>query len=80
MLTITSFTENHVNDATTLVGLRYKQLCRNEPNLPLHYAQVNVLAPLLEGILRAGGPGVVAIRGSRLVGFLTGWQNYILRL
>jgi len=73
-LTLSPLTEDHIEDAAKLVSFRYKQLCRKEPNLPTRYTQVDILTPLLVGILKAGGHGVAAIQGSRLVGFLTAWN------
>ncbi len=66
--------EDHLEDAALLVSQRYRRLCEQEPHLPRRYAEVSNLLPLLQGIWSATGSGVAAIRGNRLVGFLTGWQ------
>lgn len=73
-ITLSQLSENHIEDAAKLVGLRYQALCRKERHLPPRYAHVDILAPLLENILKAGGQGVAAYRGGRLVGFLTAWN------
>ena len=74
LLKVTSLKEEHLEGAAGLVSQRYRRLCEQEPNLPHHYAEVNNLLPLLRKILNVSGIGVAAIRGDRLVGFLTGWQ------
>lgn len=73
MLKVISLKEEHLEDAALLVSNRYIRLCEQEPHLPQRYAKVENLYPLLRKILNASGIGVVAIRGDRLVGFLTGW-------
>jgi GNAT superfamily N-acetyltransferase len=74
MLKVTALKEEHLEDAAGLVSNRYQRLCEQEPHLPHHYTEVNNLLPLLQNCLSASGNGVAAIRGDRLVGFLTGWQ------
>jgi GNAT superfamily N-acetyltransferase len=74
MLKVISLKEEHLEDAALLVSNRYRKLCEQEPHLPHRYAEVGNLYPLLEEILNASGIGMAAIRGDRLVGFLTGWQ------
>jgi GNAT superfamily N-acetyltransferase len=66
--------EEHLEAAASLVSNRYIQLCAQEPHLPRRYAEVDNLLPLLRKILNESGSGVAAIRGDRLIGFLTGWQ------
>ncbi len=66
--------EKHLEDAALLVSQRYQRLREQEPHLPHRYAEVSNLLPLLQNILKVTGTGVAAIRGSQLVGFLTGWQ------
>jgi len=74
MLKVVSLSEEHLEDAALLVSNRYRRLCEQEPHLPYSYVEVTVLLPLLQQIFSATGVGVAAIRGDRLVGFLTGWQ------
>jgi len=74
MPTVTSLKEEHLEDAALLVSDRYGRLCEQIPHLPHRYAKVDNLFPLLRKILNASGIGMAAIRGDRLVGFLTGWQ------
>jgi GNAT superfamily N-acetyltransferase len=74
MLKVVSLSEEHLEDAALLVSNRYRRLCEQEPHLPHSYAEETNLLPLLQEILNASGVGVAAIRGDRLVGFLTGWQ------
>ena len=72
-LKVISLREEHLEDAAVLVSNRYRRLCAQEPHLPHRYADVVELLPLLRNILEIAGVGVAAIRGDRLVGFLTGW-------
>jgi GNAT superfamily N-acetyltransferase len=71
-LEIAPLREEHLERASALVSSRYKGLRHQVPSLPPCYAEVSTLLPLLNHIAEAG-PGVAAIRGGRLVGFLTGW-------
>ncbi len=74
MLKVTPLKEEHLEDAAVLVSNRYSRLCEQEPHLPHRYAEVDNLLPLLREIWNASGIGMEAIHGTRLVGFLTGWQ------
>ena len=74
MLQVTPLKEQHLEEAAGLVSHRYRRLCEQVPHLPHRYAEVNNLLPLLHNILNASGIGVAAVRGGRLIGFLTGWQ------
>ena len=74
LLQVIALKEEHLQDAAGLVRDRYRHLLQQEPLLPDRYAKVKNLLPLLQGIWNASGTGVAAIRGDRLVGFLTGWQ------
>lgn len=74
MLKVTSLKEEHLDDAALLVRNRYRRLYEQEPHLPHRYTVVTNLLPLLRNIMSASGVGVAAVRGDRLVGFLTGWQ------
>jgi GNAT superfamily N-acetyltransferase len=68
----------HVEEAGRLVSERYRRLRRALPLLPERYEQPSAWASSLEGIL-SSGPGVAAMRGAKLVGFLAGWQIARLR-
>jgi len=74
MLRIIPLKEEHLEDAALLVSQRYAKLQEQEPHLPVRYAEVESLLPLLQNILNISGSGVAALHGDRLVGFLTGWQ------
>jgi GNAT superfamily N-acetyltransferase len=74
MFKVTSFREEHLEDAALLVSKRYQRLLQQVPELPYCYTDVTRLLPLLQNILNASGIGVALIRGNRLAGFLTGWQ------
>ena len=71
-LEIAPLREEHLEHAAALVSSRYEGLRQQVPTLPPRYAEVNTLLPLLNNVVEAG-PGVAAIRGDRLVGFLTSW-------
>lgn len=73
LLEVVPFQEEHLEDAAVLASVRYEKLCGDVPSLPSRYAQVDTLLPLLRQSARAA-PGVAAIRGRRLVGFLTAWR------
>lgn len=71
-LQIASLREEHLEDAAALVSVRYKALRENVPLLPSRYEDVATILHMLRD-LTGEAPGVVAIRGSRLVGFLLGF-------
>jgi GNAT superfamily N-acetyltransferase len=73
MLGIIPFREEHLEDGARLVRDRYQRLREQVPDLPQRYSDVSSLAPLLQDILKPGVPGVAAVQGNRLVGFLTAW-------
>lgn len=74
MFKIHPFREEHLEDAARLVGTRYQQMRRQLPDLPQRYSDASNLVPLLQDILKPGIPGVVAIQGNHMVGFLTAWR------
>lgn len=74
MFKIIPLTEEHLEDAALLVSISYQRLRVLEPHLPHRYSEVSNILPLLRNILKVTETGVAAIRGSQLVGFLTGWQ------
>lgn len=79
MLKIIPLKEEHLEDTASLVSRRYQRLLDQEPHLPGRYSKVENLLPLLQNILKDTETGVAAIRGNRLVGFLTGWQMQFFR-
>jgi len=74
MLSVIQLNEEHLEDAARLVSDRYQHLRAQAPDLPQRYSDVSSLVPLLQDILKPGIPGVAAIQGNRMVGFLTAWQ------
>ena len=64
--------EEHLEDAAALVTRRYRDLRQEVPFLPRRYAEVGTILPLLREVAGAA-PGIVALHGGRLVGFLSGW-------
>ena len=64
--------EEHLESAAALAGSRYERLCEQVPCLPPRYAEVSTLQPLLRDVVGAG-PGVAAMHGGRVVGFLSAW-------
>jgi hypothetical protein len=68
---IVALQDEHLEDAAALVSVRYKALRQRVPLLPRRYEDVAALLPMLRDITRQA-PGVVALRGSRVAGFLTG--------
>lgn len=74
MLKVMPFREEYLEDAARLVCKRYRQLREQVPHLPNRYLEVDTILPLLQHILEICSDGVAAIRGNRLVGFLTGWK------
>jgi len=70
--TLLPLKSQHLEDAARLVSQRYQDLRRQRPLLPEKYTRLDVLLPLLKGILQAG-PCVAAFDKHRLVGFLSGY-------
>ena len=70
-LEIAALQEKHLDDAAALVCARYTALRALTPVLPCKYEEPNVILSMLRGLVKES-PGVVAIQGSRLVGFLSG--------
>ncbi len=65
--------EDHLEDAAALVSQRYVKLRECVPHLPARYADRNIYLPMLLRSL-ASGPGVAALKGSELVGFLSAFR------
>ena len=70
-LEITTLQEKHLDDAAALVCARYTTLRERVPIMPSRYEEVSVILPMLVHLIK-DSPGVVALQGSRLVGFLSG--------
>jgi GNAT superfamily N-acetyltransferase len=70
-LKITPLQEAHLEDAASLLVARCRSLRELVPSLPARYEEAgDVLLRLCELVAQA--PGVAAVRGGRLVGFLIG--------
>jgi GNAT superfamily N-acetyltransferase len=63
--------EWHLEDAASLSAARYRSLRQRVPSLPSRYEDADGMLSRLQE-LAAQAPGVAAVRGSRLVGFLVG--------
>jgi GNAT superfamily N-acetyltransferase len=68
-LSIVPLQEDHLPDAAALVTTRYRVLRLQVSPLPPRYEEVATILPLLRD-LAAQTPGVVALRGGRIAGFL----------
>ena len=68
---ILSFTKKYLEDAAKLFTRRYKQMRSKSAILPSQYEKQDLILPLLRNLVD-NGSGAVAMRGPRLVGFLTG--------
>ena len=68
-LEIVTLTESHLEDAAHLVSRRYAALREQAPDLPSRYGDCDILLPMLQDLIEAG-PGVAALSGCDLVGFL----------
>jgi GNAT superfamily N-acetyltransferase len=77
-LQISPLRDTHLEDAATLVSTRYRALREHVVHLPPKYEQVGTLHPMLREFTRKA-PGVAALRGGRLVGFLAGMVLPIFR-
>jgi len=71
-LQVVSLREEHLEDAAALVSARYRALRKRVPLLPSRYEEASTILGMLRG-LTGETTGVVALRGSRLVGFLSGF-------
>lgn len=70
-LHIVPLSDEHLADAAALFVARYRALRAQVPFLPSRYEEPGVTWPLLSD-LAGRAPGVAALRGSRLAGFLLG--------
>ncbi|MBU0492943.1 MAG: GNAT family N-acetyltransferase [Chloroflexi bacterium] len=64
--------DEHLEDAAALVTARFRGLRELVPALPPRYEDITAILPMLRN-LAGHAPGVVAMRGSRLAGFLMGF-------
>jgi GNAT superfamily N-acetyltransferase len=63
--------DEHLEDAAALFVERYAEMRTHVPYLPAHFEDADAILPLLSEV--AGrSPGVVALRDTKLVGFLVG--------
>jgi GNAT superfamily N-acetyltransferase len=69
---IESFRETHIEDAAELFCIRYRALREDFPLLPARYTAAETILPMLRD-LSQGAPGVVALDGRKLTGFLIGF-------
>ena len=70
---ISPLEERHLEDAAALVCARYRALRQRLPLMPPRFQDPDtILAPLRD--LAGQAPGVVAIQGGRLTGFLVAYQ------
>ena len=72
-LEILPLEEKHLADAAGLVCARYRALRGTLPLMPSRFEAPDAILPQLRDLARQA-PGVVAIRGSKLAGFLTAYQ------
>jgi GNAT superfamily N-acetyltransferase len=77
-LQISPLRDAHLEDAATLVSTRYRALREHVVHLPSKYEEVGTLHSMLREFTRKA-PGVAALRGGRLVGFLAGMVLPIFR-
>ena len=71
-LEIVALEDRHIEDAAALVSARYRALRQIVPLLPSRYGDAGTILPLVRDLARQA-PGVAAIRGGRLAGFLVGF-------
>jgi GNAT superfamily N-acetyltransferase len=71
-LEIVSLQEEHLEEAAALVTTGYRALRRHVPLVPPRFEQAESILQLLHG-LSGQAPGVAAVQGGRLTGFLLGW-------
>lgn len=71
-LHIVQFHETYLEDAVALFNSRYRALREQEPLMPSRYGDPDAILPLLHHLSK-DNPGVVALDGTKLVGFLLGF-------
>ena len=72
-LEILPLEERHLEDAAALVCARYRALRGTLPLMPTRFENTDAIRPQLRD-LAGQAPGVVAIRGGKLAGFLVAYQ------
>ena len=65
--------EKHLEDAAALACARYRALRERLPLMPSRFQDLDTILPPLRD-LAGQAPGVVAVRGGRLAGFLVAYQ------
>jgi GNAT superfamily N-acetyltransferase len=68
---VTSFRNEHIQDAAKLFADTYRVQRDQMPSLPQRHEQIDVIAPLLQRLV-ASVPGVAATRDGKLVGYILG--------
>jgi len=71
-LNIVRLEDKHLEDAAALACARYKTLRQHVPLMPARYEEADTILPKLRKLAECS-PGVAAIQGSQLVGFLGGF-------
>jgi len=71
-LEIVDLQEQHLPDAAALAVARYRALRHQVPDLPSRYEDMDVLLPMLRD-LHGQAPGVAALQGGQLVGYMACW-------
>jgi GNAT superfamily N-acetyltransferase len=74
MISIEPFAQKHIEDAAALFISAYRRQRAETDCLPSQYAELETVTGLLGSMLDRH-PGVVALSGARLVGYLTGFAN-----
>lgn len=74
MITIEPFVAQHIPDAAELFIDNYRRHRKHVSYLPLQYEKAETISPLLLDMLKTQ-PGVAAISGRKLVGYLAGYAN-----
>jgi GNAT superfamily N-acetyltransferase len=69
LLDVVPLDAHHLPDAAALSCRRYRALRETVPSLPPRYGDPGIVLPMLHDVA-AGAPGVAAMRGVRLAGFL----------
>ena len=74
MISVSPFEVQHIEAAAQLFTARYAQWHATNNLLPPQFASVSVIAPMIEDIVQQN-PGVVALNGQQMVGYLTGYSG-----
>ena len=68
---VVPFTDDHLEDAASVVAVRYRAERSLDPSLPARFGDSDSILPLLRK-LADGGPGVAAMRDGGFAGYLLG--------